>query len=210
MLSKIFLGLFFGSMVLASEVSVVTFSGTPDSDGYQPQVTVQGAATPLQISGVGKRTYLGIFSLYTIGSYVEDLSKMDVNHPLDSIKASKARLLRLSMQRNMTSDEVQTAFVKALTTTGNDVNIDDAGVKDVLAQVDFDVVPGDSVLLIGLPRQGNQESVTLEYFNNGNLKKTHTSTADFLSVEFWKIWFGVPVDSNMSAVQKGLFNKINR
>lgn len=188
--------------------SIAEFSGTPSKVNgvtVYPDVKIQtpGDAVPLKLSGAGvgkqKISFITV-NAYVAASYVEDVDVLRAaKSPLEGVRASKVKALRLTMLWNMTSTQCRTAFEEAL--LRNDVDLASPPVASILNQFDTDMKRGDSALLIGYPKGESLEQLLIELSS-----KTIQEAGKDLAFTFWQGWFGKG-DENLPALTAALVGK---
>jgi hypothetical protein len=101
------------------------------------------------------------------------------------------------MLRTMTAQDIRTAFEEALDVNGVDVN--SKAVQSVFSKFQGDLYAGDRILLASYPGERSAETLVIE------LPKSNISeVGNFLGLDFWKIWFGEPVDELMGELKAKL------
>lgn len=196
-------------MSISSFGSVVELTGTPttiDVSGTAMQVYPQAILTTpqgtrnLKLTGYGIRQKAVGFvkvNVYLATSYVDESITLNHDDPIESLKDAKGRVILLDMLRTMTAEEIRNAFEEALDVNGVDVNSEE--VQNLLSQFDGDLYAGDRIVVSSYPSERSLETLIIEL-----PKKDLTETADFLGLDFWRIWFGVPVDELMAELKTKL------
>lgn len=197
---------FFTSMSFSS---VVDFQGTPveievSGTGMKvyPQATVAtpSGAAPLKLTGYGIRQKAVAFSkvnVYLATSYLDETITLDPTSPIDSLKNAKGRVIVLDLLRTMTAQDIRTAFEEALDINGVDVNSQE--VQSLLSQFQGDLYAGNRIVVASYPSERNRETLIIELPKN-NL----TESGELLGLDFWRIWFGEPVDELMAELKAKL------
>ena len=208
---KPFLSLAVGIALLSagSFGSVVQMTGTPkdvDVAGkiykVHPTATLNtlNGPTELKLTGYGVRQKSVAFvkvNVYLATSYVDLDTQISTNNPIDSMKNSKGRVIVLDMLRAMSAADIRTAFEEALDVNGVDVN--SKAVQSVFSKFTGDLREGDRIILASYPGERAAETLVIE------LPKTQIQeTGNFLGLDFWKIWFGEPVDALMGELKSRL------
>lgn len=186
--------------------SAVEFKGTPtgiDVSGTPMKVYPQAAlATPagavnLKLTGYGIRQKSVAFvkvNVYLATSYIDEAVTLNTSAPIDSLKTTKGRVIVLDMLRTMTAQDIRTAFEEALDVNGVDIN--SKAVQSVFSKFQGDLYAGDRIVVSSYPGERSLETLMIE------LPKSNISeTANFLGIDFWKIWFGEPVDALMGELK---------
>ena len=206
-MNKAFMGLFlvsslcFGSVVeMKGTPTNIDISGTPMKVYPEATLTTAAGASNLKLTGYGIRQKSVAFvkvNVYLATSYVDEGTKLNNSSPIDSLKDAKGRVIVLDMLRTMTAQDIRAAFEEALDVNGVDIN--SKAVQSVFAKFQGDLYAGDRILLASYPGERNLETLMIE------LPKTNISeTANFLGLDFWKIWFGEPVDELMGELKAKL------
>lgn len=195
-----------GSMSFSS---VVELSGTPETIDVsgtvmnvypQATLTTPNGTTSLKLTGYGIRQKSVAFvkvNVYLATSYVDENITLSKENPIDSLKDAKGRVILLDMLRTMTAQEIRTAFEEALDVNGVDVNSEK--VQSLLSQFEGDLYAGDRIVVASYPSERNLESLIIEL-----PKKDLSESGDFLGLDFWRIWFGEPVDELMAELKAKL------
>lgn len=189
--------------------SVVELTGTPtliDVAGSEMQVYPQASLTtsngvvPLKLTGYGIRQKSVAFAkvnVYLATSYVDENISVSPENPIDSLKNAKGRVIILDLLRTMTGQEIRTAFEEALDVNQVDVNAPE--VQSLLSQFDGDLYSGDRIVVSSYPNERGIENLIIEL-----PKKNLSESGNLLGLDFWKIWFGEPVDELMAELQSKL------
>lgn len=191
----------FGSAVeLKGEVTNIDVSGTMMKVYPQATLNTPNGAVNLNLTGYGIRQKSVAFvkvNVYLATSYVDDSTALSANSPMDSLKAAKGRVIILDMLRTMTAQDIRTAFEEALDVNGVDVNA--KAIQSVFSKFQGDLYAGDRILLASYPGERSAETLVIE------LPKSNISeVGNFLGLDFWKIWFGEPVDALMGELKAKL------
>lgn len=200
---------FFASQASAS---IVEYAGNPVSvpaSGQKVLVHPEAKlATPdgtlaLKLSGHGIRTksiLLVKVNVYLAASYVEDPKALNSSDPLAGIQSSKGKILKLTLLRAMSGADIRSSFEESLDYNGVDLN--ETAIANVFEQFNFSGNAGDTFTLIGYPGSGSLERLVIELPN-----KTIEEEGKDLSFNFWKVWFGKPLDSGLETLKKALTGK---
>lgn len=191
---------------------VAEYSGTPkfiSASGKKvavyPEAKTKIAGEPevaLKLSGAGIRVKSFLFipaNVYVASSYVADPKVFEGKAPIEGIKASPVRILKLTMLRSLTGADVRKSFEEAL--KYNDVDVNSTAIANVFAQFTDDANPGDTYTLVAYPK-GSLERLTVEM----PTKLVNEEGKD-LGVDFFKVWFGKPIDDGIADLQKELIGK---
>lgn len=199
----------FGLVQAASFGSIVEFNGTPekiDVSGTQMQVYPQAAlttptgVTPLKLTGYGIRQKSVAFinvNVYFATNYVDESITLNPQSPIDSLKDAKGRVILLDMLRTMSAQDIRAAFEEALDVNGVDVNSKE--IQSLLSRFQGDLYAGNRIVISSYPGENGLENLVVEL-----PKGTLSEAGNFLGLDFWKIWFGEPVDTLMGELKTRL------
>lgn len=194
---NIFFALLVSAQVFAG---IVEFQGAPKISAVSgtsvkvfPETTVktENGDVKLKLSGFGtrKKDVFGIsVNVYVAASYLEDLSQVNVEKPLESIQTSKVRVLQLTLVRNVSGADLRASLEEALIVNGVDIN--SAAFQNFFNGFNFSLKTGESATLIMYAKEGNVEKVVVEVPG-----KQFSEEAKFLGLDLWKVWFG-KIDKN--------------
>jgi hypothetical protein len=193
-------GASFGSVVeFKGDVTNIDVSGTPMKVYPQATLTTLNGTSNLKLTGYGIRQKSVAFvkvNVYLATSYVDEGTTLS-NSPIDSLKDAKGRVIVLDMLRTMNAQDIRSAFEEALDVNGVDVNA--KAIQSVFSKFEGDLYAGDRILLASYPGERNAETLMIE------LPKSNISeVGNFLGLDFWKIWFGEPVDELMGELKAKL------
>lgn len=158
--------------------------------GEVRQVLFSGKGTRQKFVAVAK------VNVYAILHYLDEPSALNSQDPIGSLSGTQTRMLMLQMMQNLSASDMRSGFEDALDV--NDIDINATEIRSLLKQIDFSVNVGDKIFLIGYKSQADAFENLYVYTE----KKTIFEKSPSLVTDFWKIWFGVPVDKEM-AVCKG-------
>ncbi|MBI4403220.1 MAG: hypothetical protein HY537_03625 [Deltaproteobacteria bacterium] len=196
-------------LVNKARASAVEFQGTPQvvsASGIDvkiyPQAMIHAGEVnyPVKLSGYGIRTKSVLFldaNIYMVASYVDDPALMQPLNLLQGIRLSKGKVLQLTMLRSLTGEQVSKSLEDALRINGVDVS--SGPVKNVLSQFSVALPAGHSALLIGFPKADAVETLAIEFLGK-DIKEEGKS----LALDFWRVWFGTPVDGGIKKLQAEL------
>lgn len=199
----------FGLVQSVSFGSAVEFKGTPqtiDVSGTQMQVYPQAALTtptgvaPLKLTGFGIRQKSVAFinvNVYFATSYVDESLPLNPESPIDSLKDAKGRVILLDMLRTMTAQDIRSAFEEALDVNG--VNVNSKEIQSLLSRFQGDLYAGNRIVISSYPAENGLENLVVEL-----PKSTLSEAGNLLGLDFWKIWFGEPVDALMGELKTRL------
>lgn len=166
-------------------------------------VTVDEATIPVRLSGSGVRKKLVLFftvDVYAATSYVEDPAQLQAANPMEGIRGSRAKVLQLTMLRNMSGADIRTAFEEALDL--NAVDLNNPAVRSVLGRFNMEARPGDIFTVAGFTKANGEQGVEIK-FPSTTTQDSGTGLAD----DFWKVWFGTPIDDEMLTLQRALIGQ---
>lgn len=199
----------FGLIQSAGLSAAVEFKGTPqmvDVSGTPMQVYPQAAlttptgVTPLKLTGFGIRQKSVAFinvNVYFATSYADESLSLNPESPIDSLKDAKGRVILLDMLRTMTAQDIRAAFEEALDVNG--VNVNSKEIQSLLSRFQGDLYAGNRIVISSHPGENGLENLVVE------LPKSNLSEAgNLLGLDFWKIWFGEPVDALMGELKTRL------
>jgi len=200
---------FFGLVQIASFGSQVELTGTPqtiDVSGSQMLVHPQAVLAtsngnlPLKLTGFGVRQKSVAFinvNVYFATSYVDEALTLNPENPIESLKESKGRVILLDMLRTMNAQDIRTAFEEALDVNG--VSLDSKEIQSLLSRFQGDLYAGNRIVISSYSGASGLEDLVIEL-----PKSTLSESGTFLGLDFWKIWFGEPVDSLMGQLKTKL------
>ncbi len=189
--------------------SVAEFKGavkTVDISGKAVKVysnltlTTANGPTQLKLTGYGiRQKSIGFVKLniYLATSYIDEETILSPSNPIDSLKNAKGRVIVLDLLRTLTAADIRTSFEEALDINAVDVN--SKAIQSVFSKFTGDLKEGDRILLASYPGERSLETLVIEL-----PKTTIQETANLLGLDFWKIWFGEPVDALMGELKSKL------
>lgn len=188
---------------------IAEFAGTPKSvtaSGVTVQVFPEAALNTgeqkinLKLTGFGirkKPVFFTKVNVYVAASYLDDVSKVNLEQPLASIKDAKARVMQLTFLRNLSGAEIRQSMEEALIL--NDVDVNSAAFQTFFNSFNFDISAGQVMTVATFNKGGNLENVTIE------VPTTRFSTeGNFVGLDLWKGWFGIPADDGLKELQPQL------
>lgn len=167
------------------------------------------ALTELHLTGAGNRE--GLFGLlpYGVVSYIsvdpasiaagEEKSKL-----LETVRNSETKLLQMTMLMDLSAKQIRNAFKDAL--RANDVNLNEPAIAGLLEKIAFPFKMGLQVNIIGYAKDAHTQVVRVEVEGREAL----VAEGENLASNFWKIWFGIPVDDKMGDLQVKLIQQISK
>ena len=189
----------------------IQFRGTPKTEtpasGVEvlvyPEATVRGGGneTSVRFTGYGVRIKNLVFKIYSISHYIDDVDSLKVGDPMDTITKAKAKAVELVMLRDMSGEQVRSAFEDALIM--NSVDVSATSVRSILDSF-TDGVQAKDIVRITSFIEGNRETVNVEVVRGNNVIKWRQETAAELGSNIWKIWFGSkPIDKFLRSKLSG-------
>lgn len=167
------------------------------------------ALTELFLTGAGNRE--GLFGMlpYGVVNYIsvdpasiaagEEKSKL-----LDTVRNSETKLLQMTMLMDLSAKQIRNAFKDAL--RANAVDLNDPAIAGLLEKITFPFKTGLQVNIIGYQKDAHTEVVRVEVAGQESL----VGEGENLARNFWKIWFGKPVDDKMGDLQVKLIQQISK
>jgi hypothetical protein len=160
--------------------------------GEVRQVLFSGKGTRQKFVAVAK------VNVYAILHYLDEPSALNSQDPIGSLSGTQTRMLVLQMMQNLSASDIRSGFEDSLDI--NEVDINSTEMRSLLKQIDFSVSVGDKIYFIGYKSQADD----LEHLYVYTDKKTIFEKSPSLVTDFWKIWFGVPVDKEMASCKEEL------
>lgn len=194
--------------------SLVQFSGTPKTvtaSGFKvsifPEAQVQTGelSRPVKLSGFGIKRKMIFFTkvnVYVAASYLDDLSQINAEKPLDSVKDAKVRVMRLFLLRNLTGAELQNGMEEALVL--NNVDINAVPFQNLFKAFQSDFKAGQVATLLSWNLGNDLEKVVVEVPKFKD--RDFSEEAKWMGFDIWKGWFGIPVDAELKTLQKELLS----
>jgi hypothetical protein len=187
---------------LQAHASLVTFSGTPSTLSGVSVYPTASVATPdgavtLGLSGDGVRHKYGA-GIYVASSYVGNVAQFQSDAKssvIDAVAAQKVRVLDLTVTfiLGMTASEVHSSFTEALQAN----NVSSTAIDTLLNTFNFGLSRSQTAVIITYPK-GDGEELVIEATGHAPI----TADDATIGTDFWKIWFGVPDDSDLGSLQK--------
>ena len=188
---------------------IAEFVGTPKTvtaSGVTAQVFPEAVLNTgdqkinLKLTGFGIRKKPVLFTkvnVYVAASYLDDVSKVNLEQPLASVKDAKARVMQLTFLRNLSGAEVRQSMEEALIL--NEVDVNSTAFQTLFNSFNFDISAGQTTTVVTFNKGGNLENVTIE------VPSTRFSTeGNFVGFDLWKGWFGIPADDGLKDLQPQL------
>ncbi len=166
-----------------------------------PNSPVQGQA--LYLTGAGKlqRAFDDVkLDVYAAVSYLDSPQGISSTSTMESISQANAKVVQLTALMNLKANDIKTAITDAL--KANSIDVSAPTVKAALDKITFDIAKGQMVSIVGYRGSDGTETLLLEAG-----AQTTTTTGPELATTFWKVWFGVPVDSEMALLKTQLIGK---
>jgi hypothetical protein len=192
----------FGSVVeMKGQAKDVTVSGKVYKVSPEATLNTHNGPVNLKLTGYGVRQKSVAFvrvNVYLATSYIDVDTQMSPSNPIESIKDSKGRVIVLDMLRAMSAADIRSAFEEALDLNGVDVNA--KAVQAVFSKFTGDLKEGNRIILASYPGERASESLIIELPGKSAIQES----GNFLGLDFWKIWFGEPVDKLMGDLRSKL------
>ena len=154
----------------------------------------------LKVTGAGvrwKTVAIMDVNVYAAANYLDATAKMNAQNPMESVAASKAKVIQMTFFRSLTSKEIGEALKTALEKNGVDLKA--AHLKDFFSKFDFSVSPGETMTLIGTKLPNGDEELVLEA--PGTQIKGQGKN---MATDIWKGYLGVSADSGLEDLKKKL------
>lgn len=136
----------------------------------------------LKLTGAGireKRVLVFPVNVYYLESYATDPK---------SIENSKAKVLKMTLLRDLSSGDIKKSFSERLKANGIDPNL--KAFQNIFAEMPEKIKKGDIFYFIATQEGGNQ-SLSIEFpSKNFSVKDPQIAS------QFWKIWFGKTDDDH--------------
>ncbi|NBV51373.1 hypothetical protein EBR03_08510 [bacterium] len=139
-------------------------------------------------------------NVYAAASYLDAGTKLNIEKPMESVEAAKAKVIQMTFFRSLTSKEIGDALQAALEKNGVDLKA--KHLKDFFGQFEFSVSPGETITLIGTKLSNGDEELVLEA--PGKMIKGQGKN---LATDVWKGYLGEPVDKGLEDLKKKLIGK---
>jgi len=131
-------------------------------------------------------------------SYLDNpLGFPNPDEPLPTVQSAKVKMIYLTMVRDVSEDQIRSAFEESLDVNGIDLN--DPSVRALLDSLSFDLPIGTTAAVVGYHSLKRPEYVYGEVFD-----KKFLHSGEDLSFKLWRVWFGVPVDDGMRKLKASL------
>lgn len=170
----------------------------------QARISSSAQAPLLNLTGAGIRKKKVLFlkvDVYVAAHYLDASVTLQPESPMESVTKAKAKVMELTFLRDVDSKKIRDAFMGSL--TKNEVDLESAAVKEVLAKLTFDMKEKQKLVLVG-QGTGSQESLTFEAPTG-----TMTVKGPSIASNFWRIWFGTPDDGGLEDLKELLVGKIS-
>lgn len=154
----------------------------------------------LKLTGAGirwKTVAIMDVNVYAAANYLDPNLKMNPQNPMESVAASKGKVMHMTFFRSLTSKEIGDALKAALEKNGVDVNV--PHLKSFFGQFEFSLSPGDSMTLIGTKLPNGEEELVLEA--PGKVIKGQGKS---MATDLWKGYLGNPVDKGLEDLKTKL------
>jgi len=154
----------------------------------------------LKLTGAGvrwKTVAIMDVNVYAAANYLDSSLKINAQNPMETVAASKGKVMQLTFFRSLTSKEIGDALKSALEKNGVDLNA--APLKAFFSQFEFSVSPGETMLLIGTKLPNGEEELVLEAPG-----KTIKGQGKNMVTDVWKGYLGTPVDKGLEDLKTKL------
>lgn len=192
--------------------SVIRFLGDPDPEleikvgqitvpvYREAELTVGDPAVihHLYLTGAGIRAKRILFSkvnVYTAANYIDN-PPISQDQPLDTLQNTKAKAMYLTALRDLTADQIRSSFEEALDVNG--VDLTEPSMADLIAELTFDLPIESNGTIVGYTNYEG-DHVLIEAPDREIYK-----VGPDLSFNFWRVWFGIPVDEGMARLKEKL------
>lgn len=199
--------------------SLVEFSGTPiDLKDAGKSMTDTGRVVKvypvanlksgkdkleLKITGAGvrwKTVAIMDVNVYAAANYLDSALKVNVQNPIETVAASKAKVMQMTFFRSLTSKEIGDALKTALEKNGVDLKL--PHLKMFFDQFEFSVSPGETMTLVGTKLPNGDEELIIEA--PGKVIKGQGKN---MATDIWKGYLGTPVDKGLEDLKSKLIGK---
>lgn len=166
--------------------------------------TLENESLKLSEVGAGLRAKKVVFvniKVYVGELFVSDITKFKKDAPLPSIKDQKAMAIQLHFLRSVDAENVQKSFKEAL--KANDVNLDDASIKQFLDAVvkGGEAQDGKTLTIAGSKLKDGSEQISYE--TTSGAVTDIKGTAGFVEKVF-SIWLGKSADDGVAHLKKSI------
>ncbi len=204
--------LFSSFLTLGALGSVISFVGEPDPNleikvgnitvpvHREADVTVGDPPTVRRVflSGVGIRYKKILFMtvpVYTAAHYI-DIIPISEENPMETIGASATKAMYMTALRDITSDQMRSAFEEALDING--VDLQEPCLAGLLDELEFDLPIEATGIMVGY-QSSAPDNILVEAPDR--VVERHCNT---ISYDWWKVWFAIPVDDEMAKLKQKL------
>ena len=166
----------------------------------EADIKLPGGTTRVYLTGAGlRKKKLAVIpvNVYVMASYLDTKEPITRSNPMESIARSRVRAVRMTLTRNVTARQIRESFEDSLDANG--IDLEAPPIRKLLDSITFPVADGTNVDIIA-----TGDEVLVDVPNHPRV----SSTGSGLGVDFWKMWFGVPVDSQMGTLKQELMTPI--
>lgn len=178
-------------------------SGTQSVPVYRDgTLRVGGQTFTMHLTGAGlRKKKLGFVNVdvYVAASYVDLSTGISPADPITSVKASDARVMKLTLTRDLSASQIKTGFEDCLVANGADLK--EPNLKGILDQLTFDMPKGAEVLISSYRKVSGSKD---EFLYIEMPAKDITGGGPELGVTFWRNWFGIPADDGLKVLKAAL------
>jgi len=198
-------------LVSTAHGGMVQFSGSPtdyiEANGIsvpiysEARISLPGkhGLYTVKLTGAGlkrKKILFVTVNVYVVASYVYSSSGISATDPLGSLSKSNLELLYLTLVTDVKASQLRGAFEDALDLNG--VDLEDPHFDNLLKRLVYDLAAETEVAIVAqTTTKGSLERVYLEL-----PQETITDEASDFGMDFWRVWFGIPVDKEMGKLKK--------
>lgn len=154
----------------------------------------------LKLTGAGirwKTVAIMDVNVYAAANYVDAGLKMNAKNPVETVGASKGKVMHMTFFRSLTSKEIGEALQAALEKNG--VDLKSTHMKTFFGQFEFSLSPGESMTLIGTKLPNGDEELVLEA--PGKVIKGQGKN---MATDVWKGYLGTAVDKGLEDLKTKL------
>lgn len=153
---------------------------------------------PLFLTGAGirkKKVLIVTASVYAAASYVSSQGVSTV----DGVFRSQSKVLKLTMLRDVSADQLRDAFTESMKVNGVDVQKDPFW-SQLFARLDQDIAAGQTVTFAAVTDEQGMDHLIITG------PKTVTAKGVGLVSQFWRMWFGRPADDGIAELRPALLS----
>lgn len=154
----------------------------------------------LKLTGAGirwKTVAIMDVNVYAAANYLDSTLKINAQNPIESVAASKAKVMQMTFFRSLTAKEIGEALKAAL--EKNNVDLKAPHLKAFFDQFEFAVSPGETMTLIGTKLPNGDEELIVEVPG-----KVIKGKGKNIATDVWKGYLGTPVDKGLEDLKSKL------